>query len=601
MPDTKKTSSLRLLYLVVSFFLILSIGVFIALGISIQYQDLRETYQLAEETSSFLKSQCQKYDDYTQGNSARALQDLLDTATGLKKFVSSAQLSDPEFLHDFIRTEHVGGVIILDSSLSPIAQIDMDHQDSYALWHDTLSHHVITDILQHPQKTYIDHVTLNGTPYDLAAVASDDSDRLFFCYSSTEKPSTDPYELNIQQILINSHLHKNPALVITDGVQVLSTNDQLAESDGTTTYNELLSTIDWKDNQLTRFEYDGSTWYGLRRVYSHYFLYTLYPADEIFSNRTNFILFGLMAYLAVCVVLLAIQRHFDKISLRRMEKQLNIINAISTGYSSTYLLHLNKMELETIKSSPNMASLLEAHPAPSDFLNALCQNEVDANDRQALMRFFELDTLAKRLAGKPFLGCEVQDRDGRWFSFLILPQAYGADGTIEAVLITTRDITSMKQVEELSFKDQLTGLHNRNYMESRSNQFVRSGDFPVSLIMADCNYLKRTNDTLGHKYGDRLLQRVAGVIHETIPDHYIAMRVGGDEFLIVCTQCSRAEAEALVARLRRKLAERSDETLTLSVSFGISTTEQDHFSFEQAYKEADQEMYQDKMASRIVR
>ena len=79
-------------------------------------------------------------------------------------------------------------------------------------------------------------------------------------------------------------------------------------------------------------------------------------------------------------------------------------------------------------------------------------------------------------------------------------------------------------------KDKLTGLHNRNYMESRSKRFVRAGDLPVSLIMADCNYLKRTNDTLGHEYGDLLLQRVANVIQESVSPNDIAMRVGGDEF-----------------------------------------------------------------------
>ena len=360
-----------------------------------------------------MKSECQKYDDYMQGNSTRALQDLLDTATGLKKIISASQISDPEFLHDFIRTEHVGGIIILDSSLSPIAQIDMDHQDSYTLWHDTLSRNVITDILQHPQKTYIDHVTLNGTPYDLAAVAGDNSDKLIFCYSSTEKPSTDPYELNIKQILSNSHLHKNPALVITDGTQVLSANNQLADSDGATSYSTLLSTIDWKDNQLTCFDYDGSTWYGLRRVYSHYFLYTLYPCDEVFSNRTSFIRFGLMAYLAICVILLAIQRHFDKISLHRMEKQLNIINAISSSYSFTYLLHLSSMELEVIKPSGHLAPILKEHPEPSDFLLAGCQNEINPNGSQTVLHFLEPGSLAERLKGKPFLGCEVQDRRGR--------------------------------------------------------------------------------------------------------------------------------------------------------------------------------------------
>lgn len=72
-------------------------------------------------------------------------------------------------------------------------------------------------------------------------------------------------------------------------------------------------------------------------------------------------------------------------------------------------------------------------------------------------------------------------------------------------------------------------------MESRSKRFVRAGDLPVSLIMADCNYLKRTNDTLGHEYGDLLLQRVANVIQESVSPNDVAMRVGGDEFLILCT------------------------------------------------------------------
>ena len=47
------------------------------------------------------------------------------------------------------------------------------------------------------------------------------------------------------------------------------------------------------------------------------------------------------------------------------------------------------------------------------------------------------------------------------------------------------------------------------YLEAESDHMIQSGDFPTSLIMADCNYLKRTNDTLGHEYGDMLLQRTA--------------------------------------------------------------------------------------------
>ena len=47
------------------------------------------------------------------------------------------------------------------------------------------------------------------------------------------------------------------------------------------------------------------------------------------------------------------------------------------------------------------------------------------------------------------------------------------------------------------------------YLEAESDHMIQSGDFPTSLIMDDCINLKRTNDTLGHEYGDLLLQRTA--------------------------------------------------------------------------------------------
>lgn len=485
-----KRAASRWLQLAVGIFLVVSICVFVGVGIMIQYQDLAETYKMAEETTAFVQAECKKFDNYTRGSSARALQDLLDKADGLKKFISPQQLADPAFLQEFIYTEHVGGVVILDDALQPIAQADMDHQDTLSLWCETTVKKNMQDILAHPEKTYVDHMTLNDVPYDMAATATDDGSRLILCYASTEKPASDPYELTIRSILTNNSFDKNPTLVITDGTQVLSTNSAIVDELGTTQYHQLASTIQWKDGAFTKFEYQHTTYYGLRRVYSSYYVYAVYAAEDIFTHRTAYLAFGFMAYLGVGIIILAIQRHYDKLSMNKMEKQL---------------------------------------------------------------------------------------------------------------LITTRDITSVKQTEELSFKDKLTGLHNRNYMESRSKRFVRAGDLPVSLIMADCNYLKRTNDTLGHEYGDLLLQRVANVIQESVSPNDVAMRVGGDEFLILCTHCPNDQAHALVDRIRQKLAQRSDEHLTLSVSFGVSTVEGGEFSFDQAYEQADQAMYRDKQASRVQR
>lgn len=169
-------------------------------------------------------------------------------------------------------------------------------------------------------------------------------------------------------------------------------------------------------------------------------------------------------------------------------------------------------------------------------------------------------------------------------------QGYGQDITD----IMQPMITSVQRAEELSFTDKLTGLHNRNYMESRCDSFMRKDDLPASLIMADCNYLKHTNDTLGHEYGDLLLKRVARSIQECLPENCIAMRIGGDEFLIICACCSAKRVTQIVDSIRQKLREHSDEVLKLSASFGTCTVDDYDISFKDAYNIADRAMYEEK-------
>lgn len=75
------------------------------------------------------------------------------------------------------------------------------------------------------------------------------------------------------------------------------------------------------------------------------------------------------------------------------------------------------------------------------------------------------------------------------------------------------------------------------------------------------------------------------------------MRVGGDEIFMVCPHTSKEKAEVLVQKMKEQMVKRSDEILQVSVYFGISTVENGEATFE----EADQEMYKEKMASRVGR
>ena len=176
------------------------------------------------------------------------------------------------------------------------------------------------------------------------------------------------------------------------------------------------------------------------------------------------------------------------------------------------------------------------------------------------------------------------------------------NGKIIGIVGVVTDITKLmlleKELEELSFKDKLTGLYNRNYMESRSKKYVRADDFPATLVMADCNYLKTVNDTLGHEYGDMLLRQVANALIETVPEGCVPMRIGGDEFLILCPKFTADMAEKLIGRIKQCFRAKSNDFLSLDAAFGYYTAEDDALSFEEALRLADQAMYEDKRTSR---
>ncbi len=163
---------------------------------------------------------------------------------------------------------------------------------------------------------------------------------------------------------------------------------------------------------------------------------------------------------------------------------------------------------------------------------------------------------------------------------------------------TTPRVRMEKELEQLSYRDTLTGLYNRNYFDRKGQEFLDKAAFPVTAVMSDCNYLKRVNDTYGHEYGDLMLKRVARILRENLAEENIVIRVGGDEFLMLCQNCTALQADVLVQQLERRLAAESDDRLPLSVAFGTYTMESGPASLQLAYHEADHTMYQNKHRDR---
>jgi diguanylate cyclase (GGDEF)-like protein len=171
----------------------------------------------------------------------------------------------------------------------------------------------------------------------------------------------------------------------------------------------------------------------------------------------------------------------------------------------------------------------------------------------------------------------------------------------DQVVVAVRNITERKQAEErlryLGFHDPMTGLYNRSYFEEEIRRLDAKRQVPLSIIIGDIDGLKLVNDTLGHRKGDSLIVKAAGVIKTVCRVEDIVCRWGGDEFAILLPKTEKETAERICDRIRKACEAARKDPVTLSVSLGVATKKNEDQNIEDVLREAEDLMYRDKLDS----
>jgi len=151
---------------------------------------------------------------------------------------------------------------------------------------------------------------------------------------------------------------------------------------------------------------------------------------------------------------------------------------------------------------------------------------------------------------------------------------------------------------ELAFTDGLTGLYNRRYiMDQIERELIRAqrSKVPLSLIMVDLDGLKAINDRFGHHEGDGFLKEVAGIVKVNTRASDVAVRWGGDEFMLLAPGTDSRSASKIAERIRaqverHKIQLEGDE-VGITISAGIVSYPTHASAVEELLKKADEAMY----------
>ena len=178
----------------------------------------------------------------------------------------------------------------------------------------------------------------------------------------------------------------------------------------------------------------------------------------------------------------------------------------------------------------------------------------------------------KQLLGSINLGSSDADRFKRGLATDFLEHL----GVIASFCI--ENTVNRARLLRSGFTDVLTGWHNRRYLQVRLHEELaraRRDTSHLVCLMLDVDHFKRVNDTWGHAAGDAALRELANRIDSQVRASDVAVRYGGEEFVVLMPDTDTLSGERLAERVRRVISATpfnlpSEDEVTITASIGIA-------------------------------
>jgi diguanylate cyclase (GGDEF)-like protein/PAS domain S-box-containing protein len=291
----------------------------------------------------------------------------------------------------------------------------------------------------------------------------------------------------------------------------------------------------------------------------------------------------------------------DVTERREMQDQLrNTQAAMDTVGDGIVILDA---QLQTISVNSAFIKLTGYSPEdvigrnPYDFLHARRQSDQAYPDLANMQGgFWKGEIACRRKAGGAFPAIQTV--------FAVT----NGESIVTNYVLAIADISALRRtearIEHQAMHDALTGLGNRRLLQERLDLELGNAkrmNLPLGILFLDLDDFKTINDSLGHDAGDMMLKTIAERIESSLRRDDLAIRIGGDEFLIVVPARGESECIGLSEKLLKTIAQPvllGGEPVSVTSSIGIALYPAHGANTSELTKAADSAMYEAKRTGR---
>ena len=286
------------------------------------------------------------------------------------------------------------------------------------------------------------------------------------------------------------------------------------------------------------------------------------------------------------------ERALEEARLKEEKEHAEIVNSLSTIYSTIFRADIVTHEYEILTSVPLMGKVAARRGNFDDAKDAVIESFIEPKFREPLREFLDLNTLAHRLEKVNTITTDYKAPTGQWMQARFIAKRRDEDGKAVEVLYVARDVTEEKLMRRQAEYDSMTGVLNRGAFD-QVLKLMEKEKRDFALILVDVDNFKGINDACGHAAGDDILKRVSTLLVEGFRSIDRVYRIGGDEFAVVMMDVTSDlgyTIEKKIDDINKQLVDDGKSAPAVSLSVGAAFMDRDNPG-ESLFKDADRALY----------